>query len=436
MRLMRGDKGAVAVPAAIFMFALTLPLLVIIIDGGGLFTERRQLQNSADAGALAAAQVCSEQVNVGNCVQGMLYAKSKSFVEDNDGFDSGADRNEGVTYKQENWYLCGSVVINSAGEPVPCEPVNYPSGAHHTYDCPAIPPSEDYVQVRVVSGSEGWKGLIDPSASQVFACSRAIVSGPHEVYTYIDPVPEWVEAIPVPGIPGWVDTIPGTPPSSANTLAFTMPLCVYEKKMAANGGLYGSGTSVKYEVDKLLNLLTGLGCPTSNINSSANGSLIGAKTTGEATDVDIGELWSQDPGGANSYNGVATRLAANPSTNWIVPVYDKSGTYNKTGTACNYGASGGGTNVCYHIVGFVAFKITSYSLSGSSLYFQGYFTTTLCTVSDECSGTGPDWGVTEPTYITHSPSPGSTSYVTHPPIPGSTQTSIAPGDPSDAKPVL
>jgi Flp pilus assembly protein TadG len=55
MRRLDREEGAVAVIVAILLFVL-VGIGALVVDVGNLYWERRQLQNAADAGALAAAQ--------------------------------------------------------------------------------------------------------------------------------------------------------------------------------------------------------------------------------------------------------------------------------------------------------------------------------------------------------------------------------------------
>ena len=61
-RLKSGEDGAVAVIMALFMVVL-LGITAIVVDVGMIYAERFQLQNGADAAALAIAQDCA----AGNC---------------------------------------------------------------------------------------------------------------------------------------------------------------------------------------------------------------------------------------------------------------------------------------------------------------------------------------------------------------------------------
>ncbi len=58
MRRLRDDDGAVAILVAFLAVAL-FGFAVLVVDVGALYSERRQLQNGADAAALALAQSCA-----------------------------------------------------------------------------------------------------------------------------------------------------------------------------------------------------------------------------------------------------------------------------------------------------------------------------------------------------------------------------------------
>src|ERR1700693_3989483 len=51
---LRGERGAVLVLVAVSMFAI-LGITAMVVDVGGWYQARRQLQSAADAGALAAS---------------------------------------------------------------------------------------------------------------------------------------------------------------------------------------------------------------------------------------------------------------------------------------------------------------------------------------------------------------------------------------------
>lgn len=76
MRRMRGDDGAVAVLVALLAVVL-FGFGAFVIDLGALYSERRQLQKGADAGAFAVAQACAG----GDC--GTFDLDADAFADDN-----------------------------------------------------------------------------------------------------------------------------------------------------------------------------------------------------------------------------------------------------------------------------------------------------------------------------------------------------------------
>ena len=80
-RSARGDDGAVLVIVAVIMTAL-LGVGAMVIDLGALYVEKRQLQNGADAAALAVAQDCAQ---AGNCVVNPGVAQQYADLNARDG---------------------------------------------------------------------------------------------------------------------------------------------------------------------------------------------------------------------------------------------------------------------------------------------------------------------------------------------------------------
>jgi hypothetical protein len=90
MRRLSDDRGAVAVFIAITI-AVLLGFAGLVIDVGAMYHERRQLQNGADAAALAIAEACARG-EVG-CTQGTARPMAKDYAEANaeDGYADVAD---------------------------------------------------------------------------------------------------------------------------------------------------------------------------------------------------------------------------------------------------------------------------------------------------------------------------------------------------------
>ncbi|MEZ2390743.1 TadE/TadG family type IV pilus assembly protein [bacterium RCC_150] len=73
------EKGAAGVIVAVMMLVL-IGVGAMSVDVGQIYAERAQLQNGADAGALAVAQLCS---NSGGCTQGAANTAAKSLADSN-----------------------------------------------------------------------------------------------------------------------------------------------------------------------------------------------------------------------------------------------------------------------------------------------------------------------------------------------------------------
>src|SRR5262249_30110205 len=156
-RLRRDDRGAIGVLVAILLSAGVLTgLAALVVDVGQVYAERSQLQNGADAGALAVAKSCAQ----GACAPGNAanYANANS-----------ADGVSAVDL------VCGSGSLGA------CPPS---TGA--LTDCPPAPPAgTNYVDVHTSTLTAGGSTLL-PTAfaktllgnqnyngTSVFACAQA-----------------------------------------------------------------------------------------------------------------------------------------------------------------------------------------------------------------------------------------------------------------------
>jgi hypothetical protein len=76
-RLRNDERGAIAIFVAILMIML-LGFAALAIDISAMWAEKRQLQNGADAGALAIAQTCAK--TSASCSEGMADTTAQSYV--------------------------------------------------------------------------------------------------------------------------------------------------------------------------------------------------------------------------------------------------------------------------------------------------------------------------------------------------------------------
>ncbi|MBK5306383.1 MAG: hypothetical protein JJD92_06810 [Frankiaceae bacterium] len=133
MRRVSGDSGAVAVLVALLLPVVLLGFGALVLDVGSLYAERRQLQNGADAAALAIAANCSQ----GSCtdaVTGLPEATAQTYGNTND--------NRGSVNVER---VCG------VGSGLTACPVGE-----------AAPSGLGYVRVRVRTGTSGGPGLMPP----------------------------------------------------------------------------------------------------------------------------------------------------------------------------------------------------------------------------------------------------------------------------------
>ncbi len=171
-RLNRNDDGAVAVLVAIVMVAM-LAMATIVLDVGSLYAERRQLQNGADAAALALALDCPTNSGCNASTAATGPAGTKANQNANDGTATVASPSGPA--------VCG-IGLNLQ----PCSPV----AGLGPWDCrppPSGPLSTRYVQVRTETRVSG-ANLLPPILAQVAspgyagstvrACARASWGAP------------------------------------------------------------------------------------------------------------------------------------------------------------------------------------------------------------------------------------------------------------------
>src|SRR5712671_3395169 len=137
--LVRGDdRGAVGVLVAVLVACgVLLGIGALAVDVGQLYSERAQLQNGADAGALAVAKSCAE----GSCASGgaTLYANKNS-----------ADGVSAVNL------VCGSGALGAC-----------PASTGKIYDCPSAPKAgTNYADVQTSTLTTSGSTLLPPSLAR------------------------------------------------------------------------------------------------------------------------------------------------------------------------------------------------------------------------------------------------------------------------------
>ncbi|HYT10458.1 MAG TPA: pilus assembly protein TadG-related protein [Mycobacteriales bacterium] len=357
-RMRRDDRGVVTTLVAILLAGgVLLGMGALVIDVGQLYSERAQLQNGADAAALAVASGCAK--GTATC-DASTSGTAASYANRN-----ALDSASGVTR------VCG---YNGAGTLLAC-----PASTGRLTDCPAAPaPGTKYVDVHTATRTAGGSTLLPPSLARalagnsgyagttVLACARA----------------DWGS------------------PSSATGLAVTISFCEWS---AATSGGTSYATPPPYPPNPL---------PPSTVERSLQLHGSGTACGGGASGWDLpgGFGWLDDPAGnctatvdiSNIYHdntGVSAgtscktvlSTARTNRTLVFIPVYD--------------GAGGTGHSGYYHLKGFAAFVVTGYNLpglsapswlsgksycKGSAKCVYGYFTQGL--VESTGAVGGPDLG--------------------------------------------
>ena len=352
MRRLKGDdRGALGVLIAILLgFGVLLGMGAIVIDVGSLYQERAELQNGADAGALAVARGCA--TGASTC----LVNKANYYANHN--------AKDGVSTVDKVCGFDGSGVLSSC-----------PASSGTITDCPAKPSSSTkYVDVHTSTQTAGGDTLLPPSfaralagngsyeGSRVAACARA----------------------------AW------GPPKTATTIAFTISWC--EWSTATSGGTAFGPTppaTPPLSVWRLLKLHTtsGTGCPSGPSGADGPGEFGWVDEADNDCSVLINNNTYSADTGASAGNDCKTALAAAWSSRQAVwlPIYTQ--------------VTGTGTGGTYTLSGFAGFVVTGYWLPGASQ--KDWLTNkNECKGSDKCiagyfvqglipsSGTigGPDLG--------------------------------------------
>jgi Flp pilus assembly protein TadG len=356
MRMLgRDERGAVGVLIAVLIGGgVLLGMGALAIDVGQLYQNRAELQNGADAAALAVADSCA----LGTCTTGIANQYATGNASKLTGYNAAVN------------LVCGSGSGMAA-----C-----PGGTGAVYDCPANPPAgTNYVDVHTSTLTGSGSTLLPP----VFARTLAGNSSYQGTNVQACAQAEW------------------GPPTSSNTIAYTISACSWY--VYTNNGTnfaqpppYPPNTVPAPSYDHIL---------------FEHGSQ-GSKTTGcppyqpSGQDAPGNFGWTSDSGncsvtisggsyggstGASISNDCKTALQNDVANRTVVylPVYSA--------------ISGTGNNVTYTLLGFGAFVITGYQLpgfkkkdwlnpanncTGNNFCIEGYFTQGLIPSTGGLGGGG------------------------------------------------
>jgi hypothetical protein len=309
-RLGSDERGVIAVLVAILLGAGVLTGMgALVIDVGQLYSERAQLQNGADAAALAVAKSCA----AGTCAPDLAVQYADANAKD------------GVSAVP---LVCGSGILGGC-----------PASTGKMTDCPPPPVGLSYVDVHTATEDPGGSTLLPPS----FASS-------------------------LPGLANYGGTNVGAcaqaewgPPLTASTVAFTISACEWDTDTSLGTSFapappYPPDPSPAPSLDHVLSLRTSAGGGCSSEPAGADGAGAFGWTDDQsgtcAADI-TSATYGNDTGASAGQSCVqALASAAASRTPVDVPVY--------------VSVAGTGAGAVYTLKGFAAFVVTGYQLPGSA----------------------------------------------------------------------
>lgn len=379
-RLERG--GAAAIVAVLLAMGSLLGFGALAIDVGNLMVERRQLQNGADATALALAGICNE--NAAQCTLASLTTSSALTTLNDANAKDG--RNGFDTTRYPNG-VCGSRL--PAGSPLStCSSATESAATSSARtgqlrECLPVPDAvknnpqvswvETYTRTQTTSGtilpSFLSRAVLGATDSTVHACSRAAwgPAGPasRTVLNVVMSECDWRAQTGYTG-PGTA-VYPNAPVGAWPGYGVTNPWPLTEQRVYTKG-----------------NPTT---CDTSAPGGTAPGgfaALRGATDCeGTLTLGSDGKLWAEgDPG--NDLPCSTPQLDGLRGTVVYLPVFDCMTDSVVTVTSSTDCASGNGSNNYYRISGFAAFYLAGWRLSSTSVASIRPPYAAACSGGDRC----------------------------------------------------
>jgi hypothetical protein len=354
----RSERGAVAtIIAILFSLGVVFGVMALAVDAGGLFLERRELQNGSDAAAMSLAEACA----LGECVPGG-QGDLEDLVDAN-----AVDGDHGIE---------SQCALNATSTTLPaCVTGNFAEATA----CPPLPPSYvagvPYVEVGTSTRSNGESSLVNifsraagnDAESTVVTCSRAgwgkpgaaagstpITISACEWQTYTNSGASWVVDGPTGAWPGYggtgqepwppAATRPNTP---GHELIITLhdpskPPCSFNGKDTAGGfgyldtsGSCSTTVSTVNGVDKWASIDTG-----SSATNPCKAAMANLWANGPTIDIPVFDCI------VKSTSGVPAGSIAGRDCSGASP------------------AAGGATSY-YHIAGWANFYLSGYKLGGS-----------------------------------------------------------------------
>lgn len=382
-RRSRERGGVAALVAVLLTIGSFLGLGALAIDVGGVMVERRQVQNGADATAMALAAICSE--NPAKCTNATASATAGTLNTLNN--LNARDGLNGFDTSRFGTGACGA---------------RLPSGATLT-DCPSVAESAAAASARAAQMRECLK------------VSNAILANPQASYVEVYTITKSTSGSVLPSflsnaILGSTDAtvhacaraaFGPAAPDSRSVLNITMSECDWKSQTgytgpgtavypaAPEGPKPGYGTTVPWPTSERRIYTKGnpTTCDTSAPGGTAPGgfaALNGATTC--SSSLTLGpdkKLWARgDPG--SDLPCSTTELDNMRGTVVYIPVFDcmtDSVVVVGSSTNCN---SGNGSHNWYRISGFAAFYLAGWHLASTDQPSIRPPYATACTGGDRC----------------------------------------------------
>jgi hypothetical protein len=306
VRLRRDERGVVGVIVAIFLGAGVLTGMgALVIDVGQLYQERAELQNGADAAALAVAKSCA----LGVCTPGVAGQLADSNASSLTG------GTEGVTL------VCGSGSLGGC-----------PGSTGSLASCPPAPPAgTNFVEVFTATQTASGSTLLPP----IFA--RTLLGSSYQGTTV-----------------GACAQAEWGPPSAATTVALTISACEWDQA-TQQGTVFAPAPpysqdplpAASFDQVLMLNPGNGTGCATEPAGADGAGTFgWAADATGNCTLPVSGASFPAATGTSVSASCQQVLQSAQQNeTSILVPVY------------VSYNAAGS-----FVLEGFADFVVTGYNL--------------------------------------------------------------------------
>ncbi|MGO8958785.1 MAG: TadE/TadG family type IV pilus assembly protein, partial [Streptosporangiaceae bacterium] len=310
--LRRDERGAIAIVVAVLIGCGVLTgMAALVVDVGQLYQEHSELQNGADAAAIAVAKSCA----LGACDPLVVQQVALQYADGNASQLTGGTEGVGL--------ICGS-------DTLPACPA--PTGA--PTDCPAPPPTgANYVDVHTSTEMASGSTLLPP----VFAGSL-LGAGYNGTTVKACAQAEWG---------------PPPPTATATTTAITISACELDQATQQEASFppvppYPPDVPPAPSVDQVLRLNTpnGTGCATEPGGADGPGTFGWvAHTPGHCTELITGPTFAGRTRTTPSFScQEALQNAQQNQTPILVPIY----------------ISQSGTPASYVLDGFAEFVVTGY----------------------------------------------------------------------------